>query len=149
MPYLEAVILETLRLSSVLPMGVWHSTLEDVEFHGFQIPKDTMIIPLQYAVHYDPIIWKDPMEFNPQRFMEKSKSGESRCLKNESLIPFSVGKRVCIGESLAKDELFLMISSILQNFCIKTDPNDEKPSIIPIPGPISSPQPHKVIFNLR
>lgn len=148
LPYFEATLMETLRLSTVIPLGVWHNTTEDLEFHGFFIPADTMIIPLQYGVHHDLNLWVDPEKFNPDRFLDRS-GPTPKVIKPEAFIPFSVGKRVCIGENLAKDELFLIITAILQNFTIRTDPGSGEPTIVPTPGPISSPQPHKIVFEMR
>ena len=146
MPYTEATIMETMRYSSLIPIGVWHNTLRDVEFRGFIVPKDTMIIPNLYAVHHDPELWVDVDRFNPERFLSDDKKS---IIKPEAFIPFSIGRRVCIGETLARDELFLMISAIFQIFSVKVDPNEPPPSLEPVPGPVSSPKPHKLVFNLR
>jgi cytochrome P450 len=147
MPYTEATIMETLRFSSLIPTGVWHSTLRDVEFHGFLIPKDTMIIPNLYAVHHDARIWGEDVEtFNPERFLSPEGRG---VVRPEAFIPFSTGRRLCIGENLAKDELFLIIAAIFQTFHVETDPSEPPPSLEPVPGPVSSPKPHQLIFRLR
>ena len=59
MPFTEAVLLETLRVSSVVSSGVYHYTWEDFEFHDILIPKNTMIVSNLYGVHHDPEIWGD------------------------------------------------------------------------------------------
>jgi len=147
MPYTEATIMETLRYSSLIPIGVWHSTLRDVEFRGFRIPKDTMIIPNLYAVHHDPRLWGEDVEkFNPDRFLNPEGTGT---IRPEAFIPFSTGRRACIGEGLAKDELFLIIAAIFQTFRVDLNPDEPRPSLEPVPGPVSSPKPHQLIFNLR
>ena len=64
-------------------------------------------------VHYDPDYWQNPEEFNPNRFLDP----ETGAYKpNERLIPFSIGKRYCLGQSLAEKEYFLFFCLLLQKF---------------------------------
>src|SRR5437868_4098343 len=112
MPYTEAVIAETLRYSSLTPMGVFHTTMEDVEFHGYSIPKGTIVMPNQFYVHHDPKVWGDPMNFRPERFL----TSEGTFKKHEALIPFSIGRRQCLGEALARDSLFLFATNLFQKY---------------------------------
>lgn len=128
MPYTEAIILETSRLASVIPLGVFHAPIKDMHFHNYFIPKGTWIWCNQYAVHRDTHVWKDPDEFKPERFL--SKDGQSVVRSHESYMPFSVGKRECPGKSLANDTLFLFITSIFQRFTAIPDPNYPIPDIL-------------------
>ena len=91
MPYSDALMHELLRHSSIAPIGVPHKALKDVEFHGYRIPKDTMILGNVYAVHHDPRVYKNPEVFLPERFL----GDEGKILKNEAFFPFSTGKRGC------------------------------------------------------
>lgn len=116
MPYTEAVLLEAHRYSSVLPLGVFHELVEDLEFHGHYLPKGMIIVPNLYHIHHDKEIWGDPENFRPERFLEKGGSA----LK-ENVVPFQVGRRMCLGEALAKDFIFLMVTSIFQKFGVKAD----------------------------
>lgn len=95
MPYTEAVLLETLRKSSLLPMGVLHRMLSDHVFHGYVFPKHCTVIPNLYAYHHDPDVWGDPENFRPERFL--SEDG-SKVIRRDSIMPFSVGRRVCLGK---------------------------------------------------
>ncbi|CAG7832509.1 unnamed protein product, partial [Allacma fusca] len=70
MPYTEAVISEVMRFSSIAPFALFHTAIQDTEFHRFQIPKDTLILPNVYGVHFDPSIWGDPLNFRPERFID-------------------------------------------------------------------------------
>lgn len=97
MPYTEAVLQEVLRFSAMVPLGVTHKALREVEFHGFTIPKGTLIFANLYWAMHDPKIWGDPETFRPERFL--SEDGKS-VLKHEALLPFSTGKRVCLGEEI-------------------------------------------------
>ncbi|ODM91126.1 Methyl farnesoate epoxidase [Orchesella cincta] len=120
LPYNKAIVLETLRLSSVAPLGMPHRMIADTMFHGYLLPKDVTIFANFHAIHHDPNIWgKDVNEFRPERFLSEDKT---EVIHHEALTPFSVGRRVCIGEGLAKDMLFTFIASILQNFNIEPDP---------------------------
>jgi cytochrome P450 len=129
MVYTEALICETLRKSSLLPTGVFHAATEDAIFEGYTIPKGTHVVANSYYVHQDPKIWGDPENFRPERFI----SADGKIQKKECLLAFSTGKRVCIGETLARDELFLFLTSMYQRFEIKADPNRPMPSMKPTP----------------
>jgi cytochrome P450 len=118
MPYTEAVIAETLRHSSIVPHGVEHRALRDTEYKGYLIRKGDIISPNLYSIHHDPGIWGDPENFRPERFL----SPDGKTLKkHEALLAFSVGRRQCLGESLARDMLFLFAANVFQRFCIEWD----------------------------
>merc|ERR1712107_105094 len=68
--------------------------------------------------------WGDGETFRPERFLDS----EGKCKKDDHLIPSSIGKRQCLGETLAKAELFLFSTGILQQFEIKPEINGELPS---------------------
>jgi cytochrome P450 len=147
MPYTEATIMEVMRFSAMVPTGVFHTALEDVKFHGYTIPKQTIIVSNLYACMRDPKVWGDPDNFRPERFL--SEDGKT-VIRHEALIPFSTGRRVCLGESLAKDELFLFTSSLFQRF--RVTPNPEGPKISPleyISAAVLLPKPHDVIVYDR
>ena len=119
LPYIEATIQEVLRLSNVVPLGVPRTNVErDIYIDGFRIPKNTFVLPNLYSAHMDPGYWKNPYEFNPDRFLDD----EGNLLKVESFIPLSIGPRNCLGESLTKMEMFLFISILLQRFVFERDP---------------------------
>lgn len=87
MPYTEATLAEIQRIRSVVPTGIPHGALEDMEIESYTIPKGTMIVPLQWAVHMNEKMWKDPEDFEPARFL----NSEGRFVKDEALIPFQTG----------------------------------------------------------
>jgi cytochrome P450 len=68
--------------------------MEDTTFRGYEVKKDTFIVANQYAVHYSKEIWGDPENFRPERFLSPD---EKTVRRNDALIPFSVGKRQCLG----------------------------------------------------
>lgn len=91
LPYMDAVICEIQRISTVAPLGIIHRCTETVKFREFVIPKDTMALVSLYSVHMDPIYWKDPTTFRPERFLNSF----GQILNHDSFLPFGLGKK-CI-----------------------------------------------------
>ncbi|KAK6189765.1 hypothetical protein SNE40_001761 [Patella caerulea] len=112
LPYVEAVILEILRKANISMTGLPHAVSEDTRFHGYHFPKDAIIIPNVDAVLTDNKIWGDADVFRPERFMDS----DGQIIKRDAMMPFSIGRRVCLGESLAKMELFLFVTTLVQRF---------------------------------
>lgn len=85
---MEAFIAEMLRYASFTPLGLFHATQETVEFHGYSIPKGTIIFPNLWQVHFDKKLWGDPKNFRPERFLDDN----GHFVENKNLMAFSVGK---------------------------------------------------------
>lgn len=121
MPYTEAVISETLRITTALsfPFGIPHCTTEDVTFHNFNIPKGTMVIGNFYELHLNEENFKEPNKFNPERFLNRSNLLQQQQQQQfPMLAAFSLGKRNCPGETIARDIMFLFVTSLCQRFNI-------------------------------
>lgn len=119
MPYTMAFINEVHRMGSVLAVNLLRRASKDTYVGKYLIPKDTYVLFNFWSVHRDPKLFKDPETFDPTRFL--SKDG-TQLLKVPHLVPFSGGKRICPGESLASMELFLYVTFIIQKFKIKVQP---------------------------
>nr|XP_045615910.1 cytochrome P450 2L1-like isoform X2 [Procambarus clarkii] len=112
LPLVEALIHEVLRMSSLVGLGLLHSNISDVQLGGYFIPKGSWVFGCTVCCHDDPQYWKQPDQFNIDRFLdaEGNFSGQK-----EGFLPFSLGRRSCLGEALARMELYIFTAAILQN----------------------------------
>lgn len=147
LPYLEATIAEVLRLRPPAPLGVPHKALVDTTLNGYNIPKGTTLIVNLWAIHHDPKHWENPSEFDPERFLDKN--GNVVNPASMSYLPFSAGRRVCLGELLAKAELFLFVAQLLHQFKIENPPGCPLPSLEGDIGMGLKPKPYKVCIKRR
>ncbi|NXA53229.1 CP1A4 protein, partial [Nothocercus julius] len=113
LPYLEAFILEMFRHSSFLPFTIPHCTMKDTVLNGYHVPKDRCVFVNQWQVNHDEKLWKDPSAFNPERFLSADGSKVDRTEGDKVLI-FGLGKRRCLGETIGRWEVFLFLSTLLQ-----------------------------------
>ncbi|XP_034054479.1 cytochrome P450 1A1 [Gymnodraco acuticeps] len=113
LPFLEAFILEIFRHSSFLPFTIPHCTTKDTSLNGYYIPKDTCVFINQWQINHDPELWKDPSSFAPDRFLSSDGSEVNR-QEGERVMVFGMGKRRCIGEVIARNEVYLFLAIIVQ-----------------------------------
>nr|XP_029137192.1 cytochrome P450 2J6-like [Labrus bergylta] len=139
MPYTNAVVHEIQRMADIVPLNVIRMATKDTTLDKYTIPKGTIIMPTLNSVLHDEAMWETPHSFNPQHFLDRD--GQFR--KREAFLPFSAGKRVCIGEPLAKMEIFLFFTSLLQRFSFSAV-DGEQPSLDFVLGFTRSPKPYRV-----
>ncbi|KAL9231064.1 hypothetical protein vseg_006332 [Gypsophila vaccaria] len=113
LPYLQAVVKETLRLHPAVPFLIPRKVDTDVTLFGFTVPKDARVLVNAWAIGRDPDTWQQPNQFEPERFM-----GSEIDVKGHDfeLIPFGAGRRICPGLPLANRMLHLMVGSLLHGF---------------------------------
>ncbi|XP_037396611.1 cytochrome P450 2D3-like isoform X3 [Pygocentrus nattereri] len=145
MPYIQAVIHECQRIANTAPLGVFHCTSRDTELMGYSIPKDTVIIPNLASVLSEDGQWKFPHEFNPANFLNEQGQFE----KPEAFLPFSTGPRMCIGEGLARMELFLILVTLLRRFQFFWPKDAGEPDFTPVYGITLTPKPYRMGIRLR
>ncbi|KAG9466792.1 hypothetical protein GDO78_016103 [Eleutherodactylus coqui] len=122
MPYTNAVIHEIQRVLDLAPVAHYHAVTKETQFRGYTLPKGTTVIPFISSVLSDPTQWETPEEFNPGHFLDDR--GQFRL--KPAFMAFSAGKRVCAGENLARMELFLLLSALLQKFTFTLPPETER-----------------------
>ncbi|XP_032068737.1 cytochrome P450 2K6-like [Thamnophis elegans] len=122
MPYTDAVVHEVQRYADVIPLNLPHATTVDVNFKGYFIAKGTNVIPLLTSVLHDESQWEKPYDFYPEHFLNI----EGKFVKRNAFMPFSAGQRVCPGEILAKTEIFMYFTSLLQRFTLQPAPGLSK-----------------------
>ncbi|KAL5721863.1 unspecific monooxygenase [Ranunculus cassubicifolius] len=113
LPYLQAIVKETLRLHPAAPLSVPHRAEMDIEICGFNIPKHAKVLVNVWAIGRDPDLWSNPNSFIPDRFLGSNVDFKGRDFE---LIPFGSGRRICPGMSLAYRMVHLMLGSLIQSF---------------------------------
>ncbi|CAH1773462.1 unnamed protein product [Owenia fusiformis] len=126
MPYTDAFLLESLRYMSHLPIGIPHAAIRDVTIKGHFIPKGTQVWLYLFGLHHDDRFFPDPWSFTPQRFLDKD-GGLIPPDERKLLLPFGAGRRVCLGEQLARIRMFLFITTFLQKYTFLPETPDNLP----------------------
>ncbi|XP_068191950.1 cytochrome P450 2K1-like isoform X2 [Antennarius striatus] len=142
LPYTDAVIHESQRFANIVPMSLPHRTSQDVTFQGYFIKKGTTVFPLLTSVLFDESEWENPFTFNPSHFLDR----EGKFIRRDAFLPFSAGRRVCLGESLARMEIFLFFTSLLQRFHFSPPPGvtEDELDLTPVVSVTVSPSPHEL-----
>ncbi|XP_060070209.1 cytochrome P450 2J4-like [Ylistrum balloti] len=143
--YCRAFISEVQRCGNVAPLSGPHAASTDFYVNGYLIPKGATLLMNLTSALKDPKYFDDPEEFRPERFLDRNGS----YVVQNSLIPFSIGRRICLGKDLAKIELFLFITSMVQNFEFIPEDPESLPKIVGCDGISHGPVDFKFIAKRR
>ena len=121
--YVNATLIEIQRLAIVAPGSLPHILMKDTSTHGYEFKAGTIFSANLTKYLMDPVAFPNPEEFKPERFLD----GDQKIKKIEHFVPFGIGKRICMGESLARNELFIFFVRLIQR--VNFQPTQNKPSV--------------------
>nr|AVM80402.1 flavonoid 3'hydroxylase [Euphorbia pulcherrima] len=117
LPYLQAVVKETFRLHPSTPLSLPRMAAESCEINGYHIPKGATLLVNVWAIARDPEVWKEPLEFRPERFLAGGERPNADVKGTDfEVIPFGAGRRICAGMNLGLVMVQLLIASLVQGF---------------------------------
>ncbi|KAM6169966.1 cytochrome P450 1A4-like [Rhynchocyon petersi] len=146
LPYTEAFINEIFRHVSFLPFTIPHCTTVDTTLNGYFIPRKTCIFINMYQVNHDETLWEDPNLFRPERFLREK--GELNKSLVEKVLMFGMGIRKCLGEDVARNEIFIFLTTILQQLKLEKCPGAHL-DLTPMYGLVMKPRPYQLKAELR
>ncbi|KAF6761857.1 cytochrome P450 [Ephemerocybe angulata] len=153
LPYLRAVLKEVVRWRPVSAIGLPHLSTEDDVYNGYYIPKNTLIIPNQRGMLFDPKIYPDPETFSPERFLSPDGLSHNQEVRDPQTIAFGFGRRMCPGFHIALSQLFLSAACILATFEISKAKDEQgnviEPPLDVAPGITSHSLPFKCVIKPR
>uniref|UniRef100_A0ACD5UWC1 Uncharacterized protein n=1 Tax=Avena sativa TaxID=4498 RepID=A0ACD5UWC1_AVESA len=113
LPYVEAIVKETMRLHPVAPMLVPRLSREDTSIQGYDIPAGTRVLVNVWSIGRDPELWDAPEEFRPERFLNSSLDVKGQ---DYELLPFGSGRRMCPGYNLGLKMIQVSLANLLHGF---------------------------------
>jgi cytochrome P450 len=113
-PYIDALVTESMRFRPFVTPGVPHTTVEEDTYEGYRIPAGTPVMMNNYALHFDPTLYKDPFVFNPDRYLGEEDLGEKSVRKPH--YAFGAGRRICPGQAFSEMSLFLTVARLIFSF---------------------------------
>ncbi|NXA05597.1 CP2J6 protein, partial [Sapayoa aenigma] len=140
LPYTNAVIHEIQRYSNIILIALPRLSVKDTELLGYHVPKNTTILANIDSVLSDPEKWETPDQFNPGHFLDK----DGNFVNREAFLPFAIGHRVCMGELMARMELFIFLSTVLQAFTFTLPEGVKEVNTKFIFGSTMKPPPYKL-----
>ena len=147
LPFTCAFIKETLRFRTAAPIGLDHESGVDSSIGGYTIPKRTRILFYHHHQNHDEKYWKNPSQFDPERFIE---NGKLKVEREKSFVSFGLGKRSCIGERMAYTNLMLILVGLIQKLKFELPDGPGSANLEPINVLISSlPRDYQIICSKR
>uniref|UniRef100_A0AC35GL42 Cytochrome P450 n=1 Tax=Panagrolaimus sp. PS1159 TaxID=55785 RepID=A0AC35GL42_9BILA len=128
--YLNAFVQEVHRLANVIPLSLIHETLEPTEIENYKFETGTCVIAQLACFNLNPLNFPNPTKFKPERHLDSL----TEFSPNPLLKPFSIGKRSCLGESLARPQLLLILTVLFKKYRVKSLYSESLPNINARPG---------------
>nr|GAT50887.1 cytochrome P450 [Mycena chlorophos] len=151
LPYVDAVVKETLRWKNVTPAALPHFTRVEDEYRGYRIPANSIVIGNAWAILHDEKIYPDPYEFKPERWLLPD--GTPNSTVPDPASAFGFGRRLCPGRHMAQASVWIIVASVLATFNITKARDESEKEIEPTYefdlGFINSPIPFKAKFTPR
>ena len=113
LPYLQCIVKETARLHPPAPFLIPRQVQEEVQLCGYTVPKNSQVLINAWSIGRDPLIWKNSLSFEPERFLNSEVDVNGH---NYKLIPFGAGRRKCPGLPLAMRMVPVMLGSLINCF---------------------------------
>lgn len=145
MHYAMAVISETMRLNNIAPVAVPHRCTSNTTFNGYFIPKDTNIVVSLWSLGNNNETWKDVKKFDPSRFIDEN----GQFITYPFFHPFGLAKRICVGETIAKNIIFLFATTFFEKYSVSLPEGEPLPDTEALPGFTNAPKPFRVKINTR
>ncbi|KAJ3560891.1 hypothetical protein NP233_g10541 [Leucocoprinus birnbaumii] len=146
LPFINAIIKETMRWQMPTPVGSPHVLSKADEYDGFYIPKGTIVLGNAWTILHDPNVYPEPMRYNPDRFM---KNGQLNSEVQDPLAVFGYGRRVCPGSHFSDASMFIMIAHILSVYKIQPSLDEKGNEVKIIPDMTSGILSYPVEFQCR
>uniref|UniRef100_A0A8C3RYD6 Unspecific monooxygenase n=1 Tax=Chelydra serpentina TaxID=8475 RepID=A0A8C3RYD6_CHESE len=144
--YTEAFISEILRHTSFIPFTIPHRSMKETIINGYLIPQDICIFVNMYQVNHDETLWENADLFRPERFLNEN--GELDKSLAEKVLIFGMGIRKCLGEDIARNEIFIILTTILQQLKLEKCLQDQL-DLTPVYGLSMKPKPYQIQVALR
>ena len=146
--YTSSFIHEAMRYTTFVPLSMFQQSTDEITYKGYKLPKDTFLVQSLFHVMRDPDYWSKPNTFNPERFLQNGKF-----VPDERVVPFGMGKRICLAKSLAEKEFFVFFTTLIATFSFEKVPNEELPSMeiekVPVLGLLRSCPIYNVVMKIR
>lgn len=149
--YTQAAIEEVHRKACLVPLGLFHRVTDEITVEGVHMKANSMCAFNVYSIHHDPLLFPEPQRFSPERHLK-----DGQFVPCPYLATFGLGKRACLGESLARMELFIFFATLMQRYRFSLDPEDSRSLWDLTEDPafskgavLRAPPLHKIVFTAR
>ncbi|KAJ7090364.1 cytochrome P450 [Mycena belliarum] len=150
LPYVVALMKESLRWRNVTPIAIPHFLPVDDEYRGYHLPGGSIVIPNAWAILHDEVMYPEPYSFKPERYLLKGKLNPA--VTDPDMV-FGFGRRICPGRHMARERVFITLVSILATFNITKAVGDDgeviEPSYDYFAGLVVMPLPFKCSIKPR